>query len=148
MKKFREKMAEKAGFTLVELIVVIAILAILAAVAVPAYTGYIKKANDAAVQTELSAVLTAAQAANATNMDTIDTISVSSDGKVTVTLKESGTLSDSYYQDFADLYGNGATGDNTGVTISGLSDKLEKSSYSGGATWASNTWTAVEGTSD
>ena len=51
MKKFRQKMAEKAGFTLVELIVVIAILGILAAVAVPAYSGYVQKANGASFST-------------------------------------------------------------------------------------------------
>lgn len=59
MKKFKERMAERAGFTLVELIVVIAILGILAAVAVPAYSGYIKKANEASDYTQLDAIKTA-----------------------------------------------------------------------------------------
>lgn len=59
MKKLREKLAAKAGFTLVELIVVIAILAILAAVAVPAYTGYINRANEAADYAQLDAIKTA-----------------------------------------------------------------------------------------
>lgn len=59
MKKFKERMAEKAGFTLVELIVVIAILGILAAVAVPAYSGYIAKANEASDYTQLDAIKTA-----------------------------------------------------------------------------------------
>ncbi len=48
--KFKEKMNQAAGFTLVELIVVIAILAILAGVAVPAYSGYITQANKSADQ--------------------------------------------------------------------------------------------------
>lgn len=60
MKKFKERMAERAGFTLVELIVVIAILGILAAVAVPAYSGYIKKANEATDYANLDAIKTAA----------------------------------------------------------------------------------------
>ncbi len=48
--KFKEKLNQAAGFTLVELIVVIAILAILAGVAVPAYSGYITQANKSADQ--------------------------------------------------------------------------------------------------
>ena len=85
MKKFRQKMAEKAGFTLVELIVVIAILGILAAVAVPAYTGYVKKANDAKVLSELTTMVTAAQSvAVEKGAGEVKSISVASDGSITV----------------------------------------------------------------
>lgn len=44
----RKTLRDKAGFTLVELIVVIAILGILAGVGTVGYSGYIKKANQAA----------------------------------------------------------------------------------------------------
>lgn len=44
----RNKLREKAGFTLVELIVVIAILGILASIGTVGYSGYIKKAHQAA----------------------------------------------------------------------------------------------------
>lgn len=80
MKKFREKMSERAGFTLVELIVVIAILGILAGAAVAGYSGYIKKANEAADNEILSAVKTAVTATLA-QTGTPETITVSSDGK-------------------------------------------------------------------
>lgn len=84
LKKFREKLAEKAGFTLVELIVVIAILGILAAVAVPAYTGYITKAHAAADITQLDAIKTAAISAKATKgAPTKIVVETDSTGKVT-----------------------------------------------------------------
>lgn len=84
MKKLREKLAEKAGFTLVELIVVIAILGILAAVAVPAYTGYITKAHAAADITQLDAIKTAAISAKATEgAPTKIVVETNSTGKVT-----------------------------------------------------------------
>lgn len=76
MKKFRQKMAEKAGFTLVELIVVIAILGILAAVAVPTYSGYIKKAREAGDLQVLSSVATAVTAVKAGDGETVTSITV------------------------------------------------------------------------
>lgn len=52
----KQYLRNKAGFTLVELIVVIAILGILAGVGTVGYSGYIKKANEAADQQLLGAV--------------------------------------------------------------------------------------------
>ena len=77
MKKLREKLAAKAGFTLVELIVVIAILAILAAVAVPTYTGYIKRAQEANDLQVLSSVATAVVGVKAADGTEVTTIEVS-----------------------------------------------------------------------
>ena len=54
--QMRNKLRDKAGFTLVELIVVIAILGILAGVGTVGYSGYIKKANQAADEQLLGAV--------------------------------------------------------------------------------------------
>ena len=135
MKNLKKKLAARGGFTLVELIVVIAILAILAGVAVPVYSGYIKKANDAAVTTELSAVLTAAQAANATNTVGIAKIEVTGAGVVTVTLGTGGTLAADYYATFAAFHSGATATKNTSATVTGLNAKLAKSSYASGATW-------------
>lgn len=101
MKKFREKVAEKAGFTLVELIVVIAILAILAAVAVPAYTGYIKKANQASDDAQIVVMNEAIAAAAATNgydVTDIKDATFNTDGSVqTLTAGENNeNISDDY----------------------------------------------------
>ena len=58
MKKLRERLSNKKGFTLVELIVVIVIILILAAVLIPNVMRYIQSAREAAFQSEASGYLT------------------------------------------------------------------------------------------
>ena len=126
---------KNGGFTLVELIVVIAILAILAGIAIPAYSGYIKKAQDAAVVTELDAIATAAQAANATAGE-IDKIEVAeSTIKVTAT-----ALADNYDADFVLFYDAATKTSNKGEFTIDL--ELEGTSYAAGATWEDGKWEA------
>ena len=132
---------KNGGFTLVELIVVIAILAILAGVAIPAYSGYIKSANDAAVETELSAVKTAVMAANATKGEVTGLVVNSTTVVVTAT-----TFSDTFEADFETYYGiaadkvswNATTGT---LTFTAAEFDFAGSSYEGkNATWSNNKW--------
>lgn len=46
-----------AGFTIVELLIVIVVIAILAAISVVAYTGIQNRANNAAVEADISAII-------------------------------------------------------------------------------------------
>ncbi|MCD8359054.1 MAG: prepilin-type N-terminal cleavage/methylation domain-containing protein [Oscillospiraceae bacterium] len=124
MKRIRARLSAQEGFSLVELIVVIAILAILAAVAVPVYSGYVKKANDAAVTTELVSILTAAQAANATNANALTKISIDEKGNITFAFDNTDKPSD-FDGNFSSLYDEGNL-----ETLLGNS-----ASYTGGATW-------------
>ena len=137
MKKLREKLAEKAGFTLVELIVVIAILGILAAVAVPAYTGYIPRAHEAADITQLDAIKTAAISAMATE---------GAPAKIVVTTNSNGSVTG---VTVTGPYGaSGASGDVvltpntdfllylTGSSTGTISITMESDTYKGGANWA------------
>lgn len=72
LNKIRKNLKDKAGFTLVELIVVLVILAILAAMLVPALTGYIDKANKEKVTAECRQVVMAAQTEASTLYGKVD----------------------------------------------------------------------------
>ena len=124
---------KNGGFTLVELIVVIAILAILAGVAVPAYSGYITKAQDAAVVSELGAVLTAAQAANAASGGSVSEIHIDASGKIYIGAEQDANkVADN--SDFDTFYGS--------HTFKGALS----GTYAEGADWyaATNKWTPGE----
>ena len=123
---------KNGGFTLVELIVVIAILAILATVAVPAYNGYIKRANDAAVETELSAISTAAMAANAT-AGQLTGITVTNGTTVSIT----GVAAEKFDEDFEVFYGveSETTSGTASVTITKISAWDASNYKDAGATW-------------
>ena len=142
---------KNGGFTLVELIVVIAILAILAGVAVPAYSGYIKKANDAAVITQLDAIKTAAEAANATNATEISGITVTTTGKIQVA---NIINNKAYYEALASyLDATGIASDKIaadGVTWDDIKTTFGKeNSYNGkGATYTGGKWSVTSSTSN
>lgn len=138
LKKFREKLAEKAGFTLVELIVVIAILGILAAVAVPAYTGYITKAHAAADITQLDAIKTAAISAKATEGAPTKIVVKTNDSTGEVTdVKVDGP----YGTGGADTTGVSIFSDSdfklylTGSSTGTISVTMKSETYKAGANW-------------
>lgn len=128
MKKFKERMAEKAGFTLVELIVVIAILGILAAVAVPTYSGYIERANDAAAESSATAYLTAAQSAAVLNGTYVTSAKVDAGGKFEFAIN-SADVGDDVATNFAEFGGAAATNTNGTITTTNKVVDLTGTSY-------------------
>lgn len=105
MKKFKERMAERAGFTLVELIVVIAILGILAAVAVPAYSGYLEKANKGTDDAQITVINTALASTAALHGDLMENLTVTiANNAVSAVTSGTGDAAVNYTTDYNTFY--------------------------------------------
>ena len=89
----------KAGFTLVELMVVAIIVAILAAVAIPLMTGNKKKAMATEAQAGLGTLRTALQVYKAENGGYPTTIQGSALSAVTLLTVKNGDLAGKYFKD-------------------------------------------------
>ena len=132
LNKIRKNLKDKAGFTLVELIVVLVILAILAALLVPALTGYIDKANKQkivattrqvvmAAQTETSEAYAKAVGGKLTDKDTLDLNKDTTPSLETIVkLAEVGTYSDNTFHGK-----NGVSDVTVTVTKQGQVSKVE-----------------------
>jgi type IV pilus assembly protein PilA len=67
IRKIQNRISSEKGFTLIEMLIVIIILGILLAIAVPAYLKFKDRANNAAAQANIRAMVPAVEAYNADN---------------------------------------------------------------------------------
>ncbi|MCB6366268.1 prepilin-type N-terminal cleavage/methylation domain-containing protein [Intestinibacillus massiliensis] len=132
MAKLLQRIHNRKGFTLVEVIVVLVILAILAALLVPKLTGWIDQAKVKSVTGEAHLVLSAAQAAASEKYASSNTASSVSKSEITPYLNgdvnddgipASITISDGKVSSFTYTGKNGKT-----VTYSGSNNTFTEGS--------------------
>ena len=85
MKKLIEKMREKKGFTLAELLIVVAIIAVLVAIAIPIFTTQLEKSREATDEANMRSLYAecVAAALSETTAGTVGDVTVTVSGGVT-----------------------------------------------------------------
>ena len=118
----REKLRNRKGFTLIEIIVVIVILAVLMAVAVPSIMSYINEGNKAKYESVARSVLVRAQTEYA------KAVADGNDGtdSATSTKAKGYATTAATKVDSETLYGSGVQVSNTNISLTGTdSDNAE-----------------------
>lgn len=123
----REKLRNRKGFTLIEIIVVIVILAVLMAVAVPSVMSYMNEGNKAKYETVARAAMINTQTAVAKDYGDNGKI----DNITDVVEWINGTAGDSVDQYFGSKksYGSNVTVNTTDITLNSAKDDVSSAKY-------------------